>query len=65
MRISMLALALSLALRRPCAAQVVIDVEGQKAASPPAPERGKSQPPGELPDQSTKTTVRSAKPIHL
>ena len=53
MRVSMLALALSMVcFAAPAPSQTVIDVEGQKAAPPPAPERGKSQPPGEIPDLS-------------
>jgi len=53
MRVSMLALAMSLiCFAAPAPAQTVIDVEGQKAPPPPAPERSKSQPPGEIPDVS-------------
>ncbi len=53
MRVSMLALAMSLAcVSDPAPAQTVIDVEGQKATSPPAPERAKPQPPSEIPDLS-------------
>jgi hypothetical protein len=48
MRVSMFALAMSLVCVAGVAqAQTVIDVEGQKAASPPVPEPNKAQPPGE------------------
>ena len=53
MRVSMLAVAAILACAAvPASAQTVIDVEGQNAASSPVPERGKAQPPGQIPDQS-------------
>ncbi len=53
MRVSMLVLAISLiCVAAPAPTQTVIDVEGEKAASPPAPEQNKSQPPGEIPDGS-------------
>jgi cell division protein FtsB len=53
MRVSMLALAMSLVcFAAPAPAQTVIDVEGQKAVPPPAPERSKPQPPGEIQDVS-------------
>lgn len=56
MRVSMFALATSLAMglicfAAPAPAQTVIDVEGQKAAPPPAPERI-PPPPGEVPNVS-------------
>ena len=51
MRASMLVLAMSLAsFAAPAQGQTVIDVEGQKAASPPEPERSTTQPPGEIPN---------------
>ena len=44
MRVSMLVLAMSMVcFAAPAPAQTVIDVEGQKAASPPAPEQRKSR----------------------
>ena len=50
MRVSMLVLAMSMVcFAAPAPAQTVIDVEGQKAASPPAPEPRKSEPPSEIP----------------
>jgi hypothetical protein len=53
MRVSMLALAMSLVcVAAPAPAQTVIDVEGQKAAPPPVPERSKPQPPSEISDLS-------------
>jgi hypothetical protein len=53
MRISMLALAVSLVcFAAPAPAQTVIDVEGQKAAPPPAAEPSTSQPPAETPELS-------------
>ena len=53
MRVSMLALAAILACAAvPVSAQTVIDVEGQKVAPSPVPERGKAQPPGQVQDQS-------------
>ena len=67
MRVSMLALAMSLVcFAAPAPAQTVIDVEGQKAVPPPAPERSKPQPPGEIPACGTgQSAGRSAKPIYF
>lgn len=50
MRVSMLALAMSLVcFAAPAPAQTVIDVEGQKAGSPSASEPSKAQPPSDIP----------------
>jgi cell division protein FtsB len=49
MRVSMLVLALSMAcVTVPAPAQTIIDVEGQKAAPPPAPEPDRSHPPDDI-----------------
>lgn len=57
MRVAILALVASLTCAAVTAsAQTVIDVEGQKAASPPAPERAKTQPPGQVQDQSQESS---------
>ncbi|HEY6024996.1 MAG TPA: hypothetical protein VIV34_12565 [Pseudolabrys sp.] len=52
MRTSVFALAAVLACASvSAAAQTVIDVEGQKAAPPPAPDQGKAQPPDQVPNR--------------
>lgn len=53
MRVSMLAVVVGLVcVAVPAPAQTVIDVEGQKAPPPPAPERSQPQPPSEIPGPS-------------